>query len=150
MKTIHWLAVIPFIGMLVGPAVHNEVDPFILGMPFPLGWISVWVVLTAIIMAVVYLIDPGDRAGRAVTAALALIALAALAALALGLVARGGRDMDLEQWAVGGRGFGWILVFLLLAGEIYTTFTFLGASGFSYGLGAPVYYISWPTARLLT
>ena len=75
------------------------------------------------------------------TAALALIALAALTALALGLVARGGRDMDLEQWAVGGRGFGWILVFLLLAGEIYTTFTFLGASGFSYGLGAPVYYI---------
>ena len=75
------------------------------------------------------------------TAALALIALAALAALALGVVARAGRRMDLEQWAVGGRGFGWIFVFLLLAGEIYTTFTFLGASGFSYGLGAPVYYI---------
>jgi hypothetical protein len=61
MKPMHWLAVIPFIGMLVGPAVHNEVDPFILGMPFPLGWISVWVVLTAIIMAVVYLIDPANR-----------------------------------------------------------------------------------------
>jgi hypothetical protein len=61
MKPIHWLAVIPFIGMLAGPAVHNEVDPFILGMPFPLGWISVWVVLTAIIMAVVYLIDPANR-----------------------------------------------------------------------------------------
>ena len=75
------------------------------------------------------------------TAALPLIALAALAALALGVVARAGRDMDLEQWAVGGRGFGWIFVFLLLAGEIYTTFTFLGASGFSYGQGAPVYYI---------
>jgi solute:Na+ symporter, SSS family len=75
------------------------------------------------------------------TAALILIALAALAALALGVVARAGRDMDLEQWAVGGRGFGWIFVFLLLAGEIYTTFTFLGASGFSYGQGAPVYYI---------
>ena len=38
MKPIHWLAVIPFIGMLVGPAVHNEVDPLILGVPFPLGW----------------------------------------------------------------------------------------------------------------
>ena len=50
-----------FIGMLIGPAVHNEVDPFILGMPFPLGWISIWVVLTAIIMAVVYLIDPANR-----------------------------------------------------------------------------------------
>ena len=67
------------------------------------------------------------------TAALTLIALAALACLALGLVARAGRDMDLEQWAVGGRGFGWILVFLLLAGEIYTTFTFLGASAFPTG-----------------
>ena len=141
MKPIHWLAVIPFIGMLIGPAVHNEVDPFILGMPFPLGWISVWVVLTAIIMARDLSDRSGEPRGRAMTAALALIALAALAALALGLVARGGRDMDLEQWAVGGRGFGWILVFLLLAGEIYTTFTFLGASGFSYGLGAPVYYI---------
>jgi hypothetical protein len=61
MKPIHWLAVIPFIGMLIGPVVHNEVDPLILGMPFPLGWIAVWVVLTAIIMAVIYLIDPANR-----------------------------------------------------------------------------------------
>ncbi len=74
-------------------------------------------------------------------AALILIALAALAALGLGLLARAGKEMGLEQWAVGGRGFGWFFVFLLLAGEIYTTFTFLGASGFSYGLGAPAYYI---------
>ena len=64
MKPIHWLAVIPFIGMLIGPAVHNEVDPFILGMPFPLGWISVWVVLTAIIMAVILYAQsiPANRA----------------------------------------------------------------------------------------
>jgi solute:Na+ symporter, SSS family len=74
-------------------------------------------------------------------AALILIALAALVALGLGVWARAGRSMDVEQWAVGGRGFGWIFVFLLLAGEIYTTFTFLGASGFAYGVGAPVYYI---------
>ena len=26
-----------------------------------------------------------------------------------------------------------------MAGEIYTTFTFLGGSGFAYGKGAPVY-----------
>jgi SSS family solute:Na+ symporter len=73
--------------------------------------------------------------------ALALIGLAALAALLLGVAARRGKKMGMEQWAVGGRGFGWIFVFLLLAGEIYTTFTFLGASGFAYGLGAPAYYI---------
>lgn len=73
--------------------------------------------------------------------ALPFIAAAALLALALGLLARRGKDMNLEQWTVGGRGFGAIFVFLLLAGEIYTTFTFLGGSGFAYGKGAPAYYI---------
>jgi len=37
--------------------------------------------------------------------------------------------MNLEQWTVAGRGFGLIFVWLLMAGEIYTTFAFLGASG---------------------
>ncbi len=62
-------------------------------------------------------------------------------ALFLGIRARSGHDMDLEQWTVGGRSFGTIFVFLLMAGEIYTTFTFLGGSGFAYGKGAPAYYI---------
>ena len=62
-------------------------------------------------------------------------------ALALGLYARRGRTMSLEQWSVGGRGFGAIFVFLLMAGEIYTTFTYLGGSGWAYGKGAPAFYI---------
>jgi SSS family solute:Na+ symporter len=49
--------------------------------------------------------------------------------------------MDLEQWTVGGRGFGVILIWLLMAGEVYTTFTFLGASGWAYSRGGPVLYI---------
>ncbi len=49
--------------------------------------------------------------------------------------------MNLEQWSVGGRGFGSIFVFLLLAGEIYTTFTFLGASGYAYTNGGASFYI---------
>jgi SSS family solute:Na+ symporter len=73
--------------------------------------------------------------------ALPFIAAAALLALALGFLAGRGKDMTLEQWTVGGRGFGAIFVFLLLAGEIYTTFTFLGGSGYAYGKGAPAYYI---------
>ena len=59
----------------------------------------------------------------------------------LGLRARRGRDMHLEEWTVGGRGFGAIFIFLLLAGEIYTTFTFLGGSGWAYGEGGPAFYI---------
>jgi solute:Na+ symporter, SSS family len=75
------------------------------------------------------------------SAALAFIAAAAMLALCLGFLARRGRTMDLEQWTVGGRGFGAVFVFLLLAGEIYTTFTFLGGSGYAYGKGGPAYYI---------
>src|ERR1700742_1619591 len=73
--------------------------------------------------------------------ALAIIVLTVAGVLILGLMARRGKDMDLEQWSVGGRGFGTILVFVLMAGEIYTTFTFLGGSGYAYGHGGPVYYI---------
>ena len=73
--------------------------------------------------------------------ALLIIAAITLVALWLGMRARQGHDMNLEQWSVGGRSFGTAFVFLLMAGEIYTTFTFLGGSGFAYGKGAPVYYI---------
>ena len=45
--------------------------------------------------------------------------------------------MDLEQWTVGGRGFGPLLMYLLMAGEVYTTFAFLGASGWAYSRGGP-------------
>jgi solute:Na+ symporter, SSS family len=73
--------------------------------------------------------------------ALVIILLFSLLALSLGLLARGGRRMNLQQWTVGGRSFGTVFVFLLMAGEIYTTFTLLGGSGFAYGKGAAVYYI---------
>ena len=56
-------------------------------------------------------------------------------------LARYHHKMDLEQWTVGGRGFGLVLVWLLMAGEVYTAFTFLGASGWAYSRGGPVLYI---------
>jgi len=62
-------------------------------------------------------------------------------ALIIGVMAQRNKKMDLEQWTVGGRSFGVMFVFLLLAGEIYTTFTFLGGSGYSYGVGGPASYI---------
>ena len=64
-----------------------------------------------------------------------------LLAISLGIRSSKGKDMTLEQWTVGGRSFGALFVFLLMAGEIYTTFTFLGASGWAYGKGAPALYV---------
>ena len=75
------------------------------------------------------------------TPALGVIVFVFVLAIALGLVARRGHTMSLEQWSVGGRGFGSVFVFLLMAGEIYTTFAFLGGSGWAYGKGAPAFYI---------
>ena len=75
------------------------------------------------------------------TTALAILALTFATAIGLGLWARRGHEMNLEQWSVGGRAFGTVFVFLLMAGEIYTTFTFLGGSGWAYGKGGPALYI---------
>src|ERR1700751_3847887 len=73
--------------------------------------------------------------------ALTVIAVIVGVSAVVGVIAGSRRKMDLEQWTVAGRGFGLVLVWLLMAGEIYTTFTFLGASGWAYGKGAPVRYI---------
>ncbi|CAD6526706.1 putative symporter YodF [Paraburkholderia hiiakae] len=74
-------------------------------------------------------------------AALIIIVMFAIFALAVGLYARRGKTLSLEQWAVGGRGFGALLTFLLMAGEAFSTFSFLGASGWTYSKGVPAFYI---------
>jgi SSS family solute:Na+ symporter len=51
------------------------------------------------------------------------------------------QKMNLEEWAVGGRNFGRWLSWFVLAGEIYTAFAFLGASGWAYNRGAPAFYM---------
>jgi solute:Na+ symporter, SSS family len=75
-------------------------------------------------------------------AATALTVIVAIVAIgtAIGFLAGSRRRMDLEQWTVGGRGFGTVLVFLLMAGEVYTTFAFLGLSGWAYSRGGPALY----------
>lgn len=82
------------------------------------------------------------------TIALGVLALVAILTFAIASQARGATT--LEQWSVGSRGFGSLLVFVLLAGETYTTFTFLGGSGWAYGRGAPAFYIlAYPTVAYI-
>jgi len=71
------------------------------------------------------------------TTILAIVALG----VTIGFLAGVRRKMNLEQWTVGGRGFGAVLMYLLMAGEVYTTFSFLGASGWAYSRGGPTLYI---------
>ena len=65
MKLIHVLAALPFLGILGGIFFANRVEPFVLGMPFILFWIVLWVVLTSGIMAVVYRLDPANKEDEA-------------------------------------------------------------------------------------
>ncbi|MGD0053434.1 MAG: sodium:solute symporter family protein, partial [Vulcanimicrobiaceae bacterium] len=75
------------------------------------------------------------------TITLGIVGAVVLATLALGLAGVRGVRMDPQEYIVGGRRIGAVLLWLLLAGEIYTTFTFLGAAGWAYGKGAQAYYI---------
>ena len=55
------LAALPFIGILLGVPFVNRVEPLVLGMPLVLAWIVFWVVMSAVIMALVYRLDPANR-----------------------------------------------------------------------------------------
>ena len=57
MKLQHALSALPFIGILGGIFFVNDVEPYVLGLPFALFWVTLWVLLTAVIMAVVYHLD---------------------------------------------------------------------------------------------
>jgi hypothetical protein len=61
MAFVKWLAVLPFLGILVGVPLLNQVQPLVLGMPLILAWIVLWILLTAVIMGVIYLLDPANR-----------------------------------------------------------------------------------------
>ena len=61
MTFVKWLAVLPFLGILVGVVFVNRVEPLIFGMPLILAWIVLWIVLTAVFMGIIYLCDPANR-----------------------------------------------------------------------------------------
>lgn len=75
------------------------------------------------------------------TASLIIIFAFIIAATIIGMIPGMNKKMNLEEWAVGGRNFGRWLNWFILAGEIYTAFAFLGASGWAYARGGPTFYI---------
>lgn len=47
---------------------------------------------------------------------------------------------SIEEWSVGGRNFGGLLVWFLVGADIYTAYTFLGLTGYAYKLGAAAFF----------
>jgi uncharacterized protein DUF3311 len=62
MKVQHVLAGLPFVGILAGMFFVNSVEPYVLGLPFAMFWVVMWVVVSGGLMAIVYRLDTRDRA----------------------------------------------------------------------------------------
>ncbi len=58
---MRWIAVLPFLGILVGTPFFNRAEPSVLGLPLILAWLVSWVLATSVIMAIVYRFDPLNR-----------------------------------------------------------------------------------------
>ncbi|WP_369202642.1 sodium:solute symporter [Streptomyces sp. PU-14G] len=70
-----------------------------------------------------------------------IFGLAMVATLAIGVLSARGRDKGMTEWSVSSRGLGVLFVWLLMAGETYTSFSFLGTAGWSYSYGVPILYL---------
>jgi len=58
----------------------------------------------------------------------------------LGFLGRRKATGDLSEWTVGGRQFGSMTMWFLQAGEVFTTFTFLGVAGLAFSGGVAALY----------
>lgn len=70
-----------------------------------------------------------------------IFAVAMLLTVLIGLWSGRGRDTSLQEWSISGRSLGTVLILVLMAGESYTSFSFLGTAGWAYEYGAPVLFL---------
>ena len=57
MKPLYFLAFIPILGFLIGVPLTNRIEPFVLGLPFSMFWIILWVVLSSLTLWIMYRFD---------------------------------------------------------------------------------------------
>ncbi|OIK08872.1 hypothetical protein BIV60_25410 [Bacillus sp. MUM 116] len=61
MKPFYFLAFIPVVAFLIGVPLVNRIEPYILGMPFTMFWIVLWVILSSLIIFILYKFDQHDE-----------------------------------------------------------------------------------------
>lgn len=70
-----------------------------------------------------------------------IFALAMVATVVIGLWSGRGREKSMTEWSVSGRGLGLLFVLILMSGETYTSFSFLGTAGWSFRYGVPILFL---------
>jgi len=63
-----------------------------------------------------------------------------LLSLFVGVMAGIKRKFTLEGYLVSGRGLGLLFLYVLMAGEIYSAYAFMGTAGWAYSYGMPIMY----------
>jgi hypothetical protein len=58
---LYFFSLIPAIGSL---SVINKIEPYVLGMPFVLFWLLLWVVLTSLFLYIVNVLESADHEGE--------------------------------------------------------------------------------------
>jgi hypothetical protein len=56
-RAYHWLAIVPPFALLAGLWFANRAEPYVLGLPFLLFWIVLWVVATSATMWLIWTLD---------------------------------------------------------------------------------------------
>lgn len=64
MRFIKLLIAVPFIGFLGLLPWANRIEPYVLGLPFLLFWLVLWMVISPLLLMVVYKLDPDNREGE--------------------------------------------------------------------------------------
>ncbi|MBI3989267.1 MAG: sodium:solute symporter family protein [candidate division NC10 bacterium] len=72
--------------------------------------------------------------------ALSMIFLYLAVVLVVGVAARLKGTFSISEYLVGGRAFGLFLLYFLMVGDIYSGFAFLGAGGWAFRFGVPIFY----------
>ncbi|WP_066072502.1 DUF3311 domain-containing protein [Neobacillus soli] len=60
-KYAQLLLIIPFIGMGALLPLANRIEPYVLGLPFLLFWIVLWMILSSVVLFIVYKLDPANK-----------------------------------------------------------------------------------------
>ncbi|WP_260871781.1 DUF3311 domain-containing protein [Bacillus sp. X1(2014)] len=60
-KYAQLLLIIPFIGMCVLLPLADRIEPYVLGVPFLLFWIVLWMILSSVVLLIVYKLDPANK-----------------------------------------------------------------------------------------
>jgi hypothetical protein len=61
LKPLYFLVFIPVVAFLIGVPLANRIELYVLGLPFLMFWIVLWVILSSLTILILYRFDQHDE-----------------------------------------------------------------------------------------